>query len=57
MGLLSRRKGADFERALVHVFADVFGQGRVRRGLQSRGGWPPNARFQPLPEAGAQRTL
>lgn len=38
MGLLSRRKGAAWERALVHRFAEVFGGDRVRRGLQYRDG-------------------
>ena len=38
MGALSRRKGAHFERELVHVFAEVFGTERVRRGLQYRDG-------------------
>jgi len=33
-----RRKGADFERWLVHRFAEVFGESRVRRGLQFRSG-------------------
>jgi len=35
-GRASRRKGADFERAMVHRFREVFGED-VRRGLQSRG--------------------
>lgn len=38
MGALSRRKGARFERDLVHVFAEVFGAENVRRGLQYRDG-------------------
>src|SRR4051794_8209671 len=38
MGALSRRKGAQFERDLVHVFAEVFGPQNVRRGLQYRDG-------------------
>jgi len=36
-GRSSRRKGADFERAMVHRFREVFGDDDVRRGLQSRG--------------------
>ena len=36
-GRSSRRKGADFERAMVHRFREVFGTDEVRRGLQSRG--------------------
>jgi len=36
-GRASRRKGADFERAMVHRFREVFGDDGVRRGLQSRG--------------------
>lgn len=38
MGSLSRRKGASFEREIVHRFAAVFGRERVRRGLQFRDG-------------------
>ncbi len=38
MGILSRRKGARFERDLVHIFAEVFGPENVRRGLQFRDG-------------------
>lgn len=38
MGSLSRRKGAQFEREMVHRFAAVFGTDRVRRGLQFRDG-------------------
>ncbi len=38
MGALSRRKGAANERHLVRRFAEVFGEGRVRRGLQFRSG-------------------
>lgn len=34
----SRRKGSDFERALVHVFREAMPGAEVRRGLQSRGG-------------------
>ena len=37
-GAAARRKGADFERWLVHRVAEVFGEGLVRRGLQFRGG-------------------
>ncbi|MCC7536229.1 MAG: hypothetical protein IT379_08445 [Deltaproteobacteria bacterium] len=37
-GAAARRKGADFERWLVHRFAEVFGDGKVRRGLQFRSG-------------------
>ena len=33
-----RRKGHNFERWLVHRFAEVFGEGHVRRGLQFRSG-------------------
>jgi hypothetical protein len=33
-----RRKGLDFERWLVHRFAEVFGEGHVRRGMQFRSG-------------------
>jgi len=36
-GLMSRRKGARFEREMVKRFRDVFGED-VRRGLQSRSG-------------------
>ena len=36
-GRSSRRKGADFERTMVHRFREVFGDEDVRRGLQSRG--------------------
>lgn len=38
MGALSRRKGARWERELVHIFAAVFGAAKVRRGLQFRDG-------------------
>ena len=38
MGARSRRKGAVWERDLVHVFAEVFGPENVRRGLQYRDG-------------------
>ncbi len=34
----SRRKGHDFERALVHVFREAMPGAEVRRGLQSRSG-------------------
>ena len=37
-GAGSRRKGHDFERAMVLRFAEVFGADRVRRGLQFRDG-------------------
>ncbi len=37
-GAGSRRKGHDFERAMVLRFAEVFGTDRVRRGLQYRDG-------------------
>jgi hypothetical protein len=37
-GGAARRKGHDWERALVHRFAEVFGIERVRRGLQYRDG-------------------
>ena len=38
MGALSRRKGADWERALVHLFREAMPGADVRRGLQCRGG-------------------
>ncbi len=38
MGALSRRKGAAFERAMVQLFREVFGEENCRRGLQARGG-------------------
>jgi hypothetical protein len=38
MGARSRRKGAVWERELVHLFAEVFGPENVRRGLQYRDG-------------------
>jgi hypothetical protein len=38
MGARSRRKGAVWERDLVHIFAEVFGPENVRRGLQYRDG-------------------
>ena len=37
-GSSSRRKGADFERAMVHRFRKAMPCAEVRRGLQSRGG-------------------
>ena len=37
-GATSRRKGARFERELVHRFRDAMPEAEVRRGLQSRGG-------------------
>lgn len=37
-GAGSRRKGAAFERALVHRLREVFPDAPIRRGLQSRGG-------------------
>jgi hypothetical protein len=37
-GRSSRRKGADFEREMVHRFAEVFGSDRVHRGMQFRDG-------------------
>ena len=37
-GALSRRKGARFERELVHRFREVMPDAEVRRGLQWRGG-------------------
>ncbi len=37
-GAASRRKGARFERAMVHRFREVMPDAEVRRGLQSRGG-------------------
>ena len=36
-GSTSRRKGADFERAMVHRFREAMPGLEVRRGLQSRG--------------------
>ena len=38
MGARSRRKGHRWERELVHIFAEVFGADRVRRGFQYRDG-------------------
>ena len=37
-GAGSRRKGAEFERALVHRFRDAMPDATVRRGLQARSG-------------------
>jgi hypothetical protein len=37
-GAASRRKGHDFERALVQRFREVMPDATVRRGLQSRSG-------------------
>ena len=37
-GATSRRKGARFERAMVHRFREAMPDAEVRRGLQSRGG-------------------
>jgi hypothetical protein len=37
-GAMSRRKGATFERAMVHRFREAMPGAEVRRGLQSRGG-------------------
>jgi hypothetical protein len=36
-GTSSRRKGARFERELVHLFRSAMPDAEVRRGLQSRG--------------------
>ena len=36
-GARSRRKGANFERELVHLFRDALPGAEVRRGLQCRG--------------------
>ena len=38
MGAMSRRKGADWERPLVHLFREAMPGADVRRGLQCRGG-------------------
>ena len=38
MGALSRRKGAAWERELVHIFREAMPGADVRRGLQCRGG-------------------
>ncbi len=37
-GRYSRRKGADFERALVHRFREAMPDADIRRGLQCRSG-------------------
>jgi hypothetical protein len=37
-GKASRRKGQDFEREMVRRLAEVFGEDKVRRGLQYREG-------------------
>ena len=37
-GATSRRKGARFERAMVHRFRDAMPDAEIRRGLQSRSG-------------------
>jgi hypothetical protein len=37
-GLHSRRKGANYERELVHRFREVMPGAAIRRGLQSRSG-------------------
>lgn len=37
-GAMSRRKGASFERELVHRFREAMPGGEVKRGLQSRSG-------------------
>lgn len=36
-GAYNRKKGADFERELVHLFRDVMPGAPVKRGLQVRG--------------------
>lgn len=38
MGAMQRRKGATFERALVHRFREAMPGADVKRGLQFRGG-------------------
>ena len=38
MGAMSRRKGAAYERELVHLFREAMPNAEVRRGLQSRSG-------------------
>ena len=38
MGARSRRKGAAYERELVHLFRDAMPGAEIRRGLQCRGG-------------------
>jgi len=37
-GATSRRKGARFERAMVHRFREAMPDAEIRRGLQSRSG-------------------
>ena len=37
-GAMSRRKGAQYERALVRLFRQAMPGAEIRRGLQSRGG-------------------
>jgi hypothetical protein len=37
-GATSRRKGARFERDMVHRFREAMPDAEIRRGLQSRGG-------------------
>jgi hypothetical protein len=37
-GASARRKGVQYEREVVHRFAEVFGEDRVRRGFQFRDG-------------------
>jgi len=37
-GAYNRKKGADFERELVHIFRKVFDDDDVKRGLQYRSG-------------------
>ena len=37
-GAMSRRKGAAYERELVHRFREVMPEADIKRGLQSRGG-------------------
>ena len=37
-GAYNRKKGADFERELVHVFRKIFDADDVKRGLQYRSG-------------------
>lgn len=37
-GAYSRRKGANYERELVHRFREVMPNAEIRRGLQSRSG-------------------
>ena len=37
-GASSRRKGHDFERAIVHRFREAMSEAAVKRGIQSRSG-------------------